>query len=338
MRRRVVGLAVVIVVAVAGAVTAWQRLAATDVETATVTRGPAVRAVYATGTVEPVVWAKVGPVTTGRIKSIEARDGKVVLRGERLAALDDREAQARLAELAARERYWREEAARQATLAERGIATREARERVAAEHLAAQAAIAAQQQRIADLVMVAPMDGVVLRQDGEVGEVVKSDDTLFWVGQPLPLRITAEVDEEDIPRVHPEQLALVKADAFPGEVLRGMVAEVTPKGDPVAKNYRVRIALPRDTRLRIGMTVEVNVVVEEMRDAVLVPAASVRVGADGRHVFVVADGAARRRSVRLGIEGRSSAEVLSGLEPGETVVINPPPGLADGHRVRAAGG
>jgi RND family efflux transporter MFP subunit len=209
---------------------------------------------------------------------------------------------------------------------------------VAAEHLAAQAAIAAQQQRIADLVMLAPMDGVVLRQDGEVGEVVKSDDTLFWVGQPLPLRITADVDEEDIPRVYGGQVALVKADAFPGEVLDGTVIEVTPKGDPVAKNYRVRIGLPANTRLRIGMTVEINIVVEEMRNAVLAPAASLRGVAGARHVFVVDDGVARRRPVRLGIEGRSSSEILAGLDAGEAVIVNPPPSLDDGQRVRVTGG
>ena len=146
-------------------------------------RGSAVEAVYATGVVEPVAWARVGPLATGRIASILARDGDEVRAGEVLARLDDREALARLAELEARAAYWREELGRQAQLADRGFASRDARERAQSEFLQVVAAIAAQRQRIGDLALVAPMDGSVLRQDGEVGETVDARTVLFWIGR-----------------------------------------------------------------------------------------------------------------------------------------------------------
>ncbi|MBL8699901.1 MAG: efflux RND transporter periplasmic adaptor subunit [Alphaproteobacteria bacterium] len=305
------------------------------VRAAVATRGPAVQAVYATGTVEPVLWAKVGPLATGRLAAILVRDGAEVEAGQPLARLDDREARARLAELEAREKYWREELARQTQLAERGFASRDSRDRAQSEHLQLQASIAAQLQRIADLTLVSPMQGIVLRQDGEAGETVESKTTLVWVGQPRPLRITADVDEEDIPRVQPGQVALVKSDAFVGQVLRGTVAEITPKGDPVAKSYRVRIALPHDTPLKIGMTTEVNIVVREVADALLVPAGALRGAGDARHVFVVDGEHARRRTVAVGIEGRALAEILGGLDAEARVVVDPPARLVDGARVRS---
>ncbi|MBI3453191.1 MAG: efflux RND transporter periplasmic adaptor subunit [Rhodospirillales bacterium] len=301
------------------------------VSTAAIVRGPAVQAIYATGTVEPLTWAKVAPVSTGRIVAIFRRDAEKVKEGGPLARLDEREARARLAELEAREKYWRDEVQRQAILAERGFASRETRDRSQSEHLQAQAAIAAQRQRILDLTLVAPMDGTVLRQDGEVGEVVDPKQVLFWIGQLTPLRITAEVDEEDIPRVREGQRTLVKADAFPGEELEGTVAEITPKGDPINKSYRVRIALPPDTPLRIGMTTEVNIVVRAVKDALLAPTGAVR---DGR-AFVVDGEMARARAVRTGIAGRGAVQILDGLAAGERVIIDPPAGLADGQRVRA---
>lgn len=307
------------------------------VEVAVATRGPAVQAAYATGVVEPLSWAKVGPLTTGRIAAIYARDGAPLKAGQPLARLDDREATARLAELEARERYWREELARQTQLADRGFASRDARERAQSEYLQVQAAIAAQRQRISDLTLVTPMDGIVLRQDGEVGETVESKSTLFWVGQPRPLRITADVDEEDIPRIAPGQVTYVKSDAFPDAQLMGRVAEITPKGDPVAKSYRVRVALPDDTPLKIGMTTEINVIVHEVPAAVLVPVGALRGPPRARFVFVVEDGRARRVPVEVGILGRSMAEIRTGLGPGARVVAQPPADLAEGTRLRILG-
>lgn len=296
-----------------------------------VTRGPAAQIVYATGTVEPVNWARVAPVTQGRVMAILARDGQAVTTGQPLAQLDDREARARLGELEARDRFWRDEVARTSALQERGFATREARERAQMEYLALQAAIAAARQRLADLTVVSPMEGIVLRQDGEIGEVADQRTTLFWIGQPTPLRITAEIDEEEIPSVQTGHVVLIKADAFPGETQHGAIGEITPRGDPVNRSFRVRVVLPDDTRLRIGMTTELNVVVRENRNALLVPAGAIVAG----HVLVVEDGVARRRAVRTGIQGRQMTEIVQGLRLGERVIAAPG-NLAEGSRVRVA--
>ena len=121
--------------------------------------------------------------------------------------------------------------------------------------------------------------------------MVDTTDTVFWIGDPKPLRITADVDEEDVPRVEPGQKVLLRADAFPDRVLEGGLTSITPKGDPVQKTYRVRIELPDDAPLLIGMTVEANVVVREDRRC--------RAGSDRR--------GARRVGVRaVGRPGRAT--------------------------------
>ena len=99
-------------------------------------------------------------------------------------------------------------------------------------------------------------------------------EILFWIGQPSPLQLVAEVNEEDIPKVSEGQTALIKADAFPDRELTAQVSRITPKGDPVLKNYRVYLDLPRDTPLRIGMTAEINIVTAEKTDALLLPLAA----------------------------------------------------------------
>jgi len=293
------------------------------------TRGPAVEAVYATGTVEPVVWAKVAPVTSGQIVDILARDGDPVKKGQPLARLDDREKRGNLELLAARRDFLQSELARAEQLHRRGFISWQGREQATSELKQAEAALAAAAKPLADTLLTAPMDGVVLRQDGEPGETVSAAQTLFWVGQPAPLRVIAEVDEEDIPLIHPGQRVLIKADAFPGQVLEGKVTDITPKGDPINKSYRVRVGLPENTPLRVGMTTEVNVVVREETDALLVPAAAV----SGGKVWVVENGRARRMPVKTGVLGEKKAEIREGLRGDEAVIADPPPGLKEGDAV-----
>ncbi|MBC7906599.1 MAG: efflux RND transporter periplasmic adaptor subunit [Rhodospirillaceae bacterium] len=332
-RRRFRRLPVLLLLAaiVVGAGYVISRSGTRDVELVKPFRGQAVEAVYATGVVEPEQWAKIAALAPGRIAEIFVREGDVVRQGQALARLDDREARARVAELEAKAAYWREQMTRSKALAERGIRSQDAFEKDKSELDQVNSAIAAARQRRSDLVVTSPIDGTVLRRDFELGEVVGLNDALFWIGAPRPLRITADVDEEDIPRVAPGQKVLIKADAFPDRVLEARVSRITPKGDPINKTFRVRVALPDDTPLLVGMTTEVNIVTAEKADALLV-AASALVGGQ---LFVVRDGEAVLRPVTIGIRGRKAIEVLDGVGPDDQVIANPPAGLKPGERVRA---
>ena len=297
-------------------------------------RGLAVDSVYATGIVEPVTWAQVSSLVPGRIADVRVHDGDAVKEGDLLAKLDDREAQANLRQLEVREQYWQEELARQRALEARGVASRATFERVQSDFLQAKAATAAARQRLEDLVLRAPIAGTVLRQDGEVGEVVDKQKILFSIGQPKPLRVTADVDEEDIVRLASGQKVLVKADAFPDRTLPGTVATITPKGDPINKSFRVRVALPENTPLLVGMTVEINVIARETPDALLVPAGAVRDG----HVFVVEADRAKRIRVKTGARGTTRTEIVDGLAADARIILDPPATLTDGARIRIANG
>ena len=323
-------LILVLVAATAGAGWLWQRAGVTEVTAAPPRRGTAVDAIYATGTVEAEYWARIAPVVPGRIAEILAHEGDTVHEGQPLARLDDREAHLKVAELEAKAAYWREEMLRSGVLAARGIRPQENEQKARSEYNQIIAAIAAARQRRTDLMVTSPMDGVVLRRDGEVGELAELKDTLFWVGAPRPLRITAEVDEEDIARVQVGQKVLIKADAFFDQVLEARIDRITPKGDPINKTFRVRVLLPDDTPLMVGMTTEINIIIQEHPDALLVPATAVIDGA----VMAVADGVVRALPIKIGIHGRTMVEVLDGLSTDQSVITSPPPGLKPGDRAR----
>jgi RND family efflux transporter MFP subunit len=332
---RVLTIALGVAVLAAAAGTYWYTTAASGVTVAEARTGRAVEAVYATAVVEPVHWGRVGPIATGRIAEIKVREGERVVRGQELARIDDDSARARIRELDARIGMLRADVARLRPLAKQGYSSQQSLERTESELEQVRASLAAARHALDQLVLRAPVDGIVLRRDGELGETVGSDRTLFWIGTPYPLRAEAEVDEEDIPRVRVGHKVLIKADAFPGQVLEGTVAEITPKGDPVSKSYRVRIALPDDTPLMIGMTIETNTVVRVTGDAVLVPVTAV--AAEGDVVWRVEDGRARRTPVVLGVRAPEEVEVRSGLAAGARVILSPPDDLKDGAPVRVRG-
>ncbi len=304
----------------------------TPVAVAPVTRGSAAEIVYATGVVEPEVWSAVAPLLRARIVETCRCEGQTVDKGALLFRLDDAEARARLAEYAARRALAEKQLARAERLLERRVGSQSAFDEAFAALTEAEAALAAQLRRLDDYVVTAPIAGEVLRLDGEIGEVAEPSQPLAWVGRPRPRRIVADVNEEDVPRVAIGQRALVKADAFPGGGLEAEVARITPKGDPVLKTYRVYLALPDETPLYVGMSVEVNVIARRIDGAVLAPAAAVRDGA----VFVVENGRARRAPVTLGLVSAERVQLLAGPAPGALLVsplIGP---IEDGARVRIA--
>ena len=322
-----------LLLAAAGGVAWYAMGGVTTVVASRPERGPAVEAVYATGAVEPTFWAKVSSTVVGRIAEIPVKEGDKVKIGDVVMRLDEREARHKLAEAEAKERFLVQEVTRMSMLAQRDFASQQQFQRTVSDHGQAVAAVAAARQRLADLALTSPLDGEILRLDGNVGEVVRSGDVVVWIGQREPMRIEAEVDEEDIPKVQRGQKVLVKADAWPSKVFAATVTSLTPKGDPVSKAYRVRITLEPAQPLQIGMTAEVNIIVRETKDALLVPFSALR----GEAVFIVDGARARRRPVKAGIVGTAKVEVLDGLLETDLVVSDPPAGLKDGAFVKARG-
>nr|WP_223843457.1 efflux RND transporter periplasmic adaptor subunit [Sinorhizobium fredii] len=328
MKRWIIGAIGLAAIAASTALFAWRP---TPVSVVVPSRGAAAEIVYASGTVEPRTWAKVAPVVRDRIVEQCDCEGSLVARGDILARLDDSQVRATLGELEARLGLAQEEFRRLSVLAERNVTSQQAVDRARSDLLQIEALIAGQKARLETYVLRAPSPGVVLRQDGEVGEVAELGTVLFWVGEPKPLLVVSEVNEEDIPRVEVGQRALLKADAFPGQNLEAVVDSVTPKGDSVTKTYRVRLRLPDDTPLRIGMSTDVNIVIRVSNNALLLPSSAV----NGNQVVLVEDGRARRHEIRTGIRGANGIEVLSGIDENARVV-SPYPAVADGARVTFA--
>ena len=294
------------------------------------TRGPAVQAVYATGTVESSVMMPIAARVAARLVELDSDEGRQVHKGEVLGRLEDTDLRNALAQLRSQEAFARREYERNAALEKAGLVARAAFDRSRSDWLAASAASAKAAAEVEYAQLVAPADGTVIHRDGEIGQLIPVNQAVFWISVDSPLRISAEVDEEDIARVRVGQEVLIRTDAFPERIFHGKVQSITPKGDAVARSYRVRVGFTEATPLMIGMTAESNIVVRKADSALLLPPSAIQ----KEHVWRVHDGKVESRAVSIGANGANAVEILSGLDPVDTVVLAPDANLREGKAVR----
>ena len=325
MRNKWLWILVVAVTAAAG-----MTVCPVAVTVAVPTRGPAVDAIYATGTVEPTVMLPIAPRNAGRIVELNVDEGSTVRKGQVLARLDDADLSSTVEELMARARFASEQYRRSQDLVKKGFMAATELDRTHADLDAAEAAVKRARQQRDYMALSAPAEGSIIRRDGEIGQFIPVGQPVFILSCCKPMRVTAEVDEEDIPRVRVGQKVLLRAEALPGQIIEGEVSDITPKGDPVARSYRVRIRLSDTRNLKVGMTIDANLVVAERQNALLVPSASVQQSS----VWLVRDGKLVRQPVKLGVAGTARVEVLEGIAADSLVVNSPATDLREGRSAR----
>ena len=319
----------VIVLGVAAAGVWWWRPPAVSVVHPV--RGPAVQAVYATGTVESSVMMPIAARLTARLVRLDIDEGQRVHKDQVMGQLEDEDLKHTLAQLRSQETFAKSDYDRDVDLLKDGLVTRAEFDRAQSAWRAAKAASARAAAELDFAKLIAPADGQVIRRDGEIGQLIPINQPVFWISVESPPRISAEVDEEDVARVAPGQEVLIRADAFPGRIFHGRVQSITPKGDPVARSYRVRIDFTESTPLQIGMTTETNIVIHENPQALLVPSTAVQ--AD--HLWLARDGRLESRPVSIGARGGKTVEIMTGVAPDDLVVVSPDPSMRAGQRVRS---
>lgn len=280
-------------------------------------RGLAIKAIYATGIVEPSVTLAIAPNLAGHLVEVNVEEGQTVLKGQVLARLKDQDLRSNVAELQARLGFARSYYQRLQTLGQRSLVAKLDIERAKADLLAAEAAVKRADAQRDYMTLLAPADGLIIRRDAEIGQFINTGQAIFQLSCCAPLRISAQVDEEDIAKVTVGQAVVLHTDNLPGEVLRATVSEITPKGDPVSRSYRVRMQLENPGNLKIGMSVDTNLLIEQHENALLIP--SIAIDKDNT-VWLVKNGKLHRQTLKIGIRSAAQTEILSGLDEQSQVV------------------
>jgi RND family efflux transporter MFP subunit len=243
-------------------------------------------------------------------------------------------AEARVAATAASSTAWSGEIARRAAALDVARA-----EEAEAQVALRQAAIEVEKTKIR-----APFEGLVVRKDAEVGEIVAPTGaggrgSVFTIVDPTSFEVQVDLSERRIAKVAEEDRATIFLDADPDTGHPGRVRKIWPRADKSKGTIEVRVTFDeRPKGLRPEMAA--RVVFRGQREAVpqeahvTVPARAVAGEGADAHVFVVEGGRAARRPVVLGERRGTTFVVAKGLAGGEEVVLDPPASLRDGDAVR----
>lgn len=278
-------------------------------------RQAAVQAVYATGTVEASLMIPIAPKIAARLMRLDVDEGSRVTAGQTLAQLEDTDLLQAAADAKAKMDLAQKDLTRAEKLSKSGAVSKGAFDEAQTNFQSSVASFERAKAEMDYLKLLAPEAGTIIRRDGEIGELITVGTAVFWMNGGDKIRIETEVDEEDIGLVQPGQNVAISADAFPGQIFNGKVLSITPKGDPVARSYRVRVGLDAETPLMIGMTAETNIITKEKQDAMMVPLASVNNG----HVIKITNGKAENIAVKTDIKTPDKIEIVEGISEEEIV-------------------
>ena len=188
--------------------------------------------------------------------------------------------------------------------------------------------------KLAQATIRADAAATILTRTVEPGDVVQPGKTLLTLATAGETRITAQIDEKNLPFVKAGDAALASADAFPDAKFKAEVYYVAPSVDVQRGAVEARLRVPEPpAHLRADMTLSVEIVGARKDNALVVPFNAVRGVANGSvSVLTVNAGKAATRAVRLGLRGGGKVEIVDGLQAGEQVIVNA--AIVPGARVR----
>ena len=188
--------------------------------------------------------------------------------------------------------------------------------------------------------IVAPYDGVITRRNVDVGDLTRpgtQGEPLFTVVRDDLVRISVSVPEMYATEVDPGDRVLIRLQATPGKDFEGKVARTSWTLDVKNRTLRTEIDVANTKgTLRPGLYAYATIIVEEHTNALTVPSSAVVRQDSQTYCVAVANGKAERKTVKLGFDDGTSAEILSGLQGDETIVRAYATGLTDGQPVEAA--
>jgi HlyD family secretion protein len=303
--------------------------------TAVVDRGDVTQTVAATGTLSAVITVKVGSVVSGNVAVLHADFNKQVKKGDLLAELDPvpfqekvDQAKAALDKAKVDVRNTEIGLRRQKALGEQGLAPQADLDQAQANYDSAVATVAQAQANLqqtqTDLrnsKIVAPIDGVVVDRQYDVGQSVAASftaPTIFTIAQDLTkMQVSADVSESDIGMCKVGQPVRFTVDAYPDQVFRGTISQIrlnaTVNQNVVTYPVIINVSNP-DLALRPNMTANVSIDVAVVKEVLRVPNAALRWRPEERDA-----GATLSPEERAARAGRDRGSVGAGKQLDRTV-------------------
>ncbi len=278
--------------------------------------------VEVTGQVTPIFQATLSSRIQGTIDELLAREGTQVSKGQILIQLDNRDVQADLARASAEVENAKAQLHRMKTLYAQDAVSKQEMENATRSYKVAEANRKAVLAQLSYTAVKAPFDGVITEKKVEAGELASPGQPLLKMEDPRQLRLEATVAEGDLKSVSRGDKIPILIDALGTQTLNGIVNQILPAGDPHTHTFIVKVDLPMTPGLKSGMFGRLQLD-KGTSHTILIPASSVVERGELTSVYVVgADRIARLRWIKAGRRFDQQLEILSGVNPGERVLLD----------------
>lgn len=290
---------------------------------APVTTEPLQQSVLLVGSLQAPEELLVVAKVDGGVLSLPIPEGSRVNKGDVLATIDDRKIKARLEDARARRKLAEATLTRAEGLRRTNSISVQEFDEAQAELDRAVATIALLQAEYDDTKVTAMMNGVITEHIVSVGQVVPVGQELMSLVQLDPLEISFEVPERYLSAVVEGLKVNVQTEAYGDEVFSGEVTYLAPRLSRTTRTLPVKASVPNpDGKLRPGMFGKVELILEEIPDALFVPESAVMQQGTGNMVVVRNPDSFRSefRPVEVGVRQGGRMQIVSGLTSGEQVV------------------
>jgi len=284
----------------------------------------------AIGSVAAVRGVTVSADLPGVVEKILFESGKKVRAGELLVQLDTRQEQAQLVGAQARNDLARLSLDRVSGLLDKGVTSQAEYDAAVAQEEQGRANVGETRAAIARKTIRAPFAGILGIRQANLGQYLHSGDPIVSLQAVDPIHVNFGVPQQEIAHVKAGREVRVSAAELPGVVFTGSISALDSVVDQTTRNIQVQALFDNpDGRLRPGMFVNVEVMLDEADPVVTIPASSISYAPYGNSVFIVEkmtgpNGASylgvRQQFVKLGASRGDQVAVLTGVKQGEEVV------------------
>jgi membrane fusion protein (multidrug efflux system) len=305
--------------------------APTPVEVARAESTPSESAIRSVGTLMSDESVTVSAEQTGRIIDIRFKEGQTVEVGDILVKLDDSLLQAELADARSRLGLAEGNLRRATTLSKTGAGTERASDEARSAQETARAALDLAQVRLSKTEIRAPFSGTVGLRLQSVGAFVQPGQAMVNLEKIDVLKLDFKVPELFLAQIRPGQSVEIAVDAIPDRTFTGEIYAIDPMVDVNGRALSIRARLAnKDGLLRPGLFARVGIRRHAGERVVIVPEGAIVPRGSGPVVFRVQNGKALETPVRLGERRSGAVEIVSGVDPEDTVVTAGHARLRDG--------
>ncbi len=278
--------------------------------------------ILATGTVLANEEVELNAEISGKIEHIMFKEGGRVQKGDLLLKINDAELQAQLLKLDFQERLTEDIEQRRKKLLENNLISPEDHEIALNELISIKAEIQLVKAQIDKTEIRAPFDGTVGLRYVSEGSYVSTDTRIANLQDAKHVKVDFSIPERYANSVRREQLIHFMI-AGSDERYEGKIYEIEPKIDPVTRTLQLRAISPnKDGKVIPGAFAEVELVLQHLDSALMVPTEALVPVLRGHQVYLLKNGRAQPQSVEIGIRTETKVQITAGLQVNDTLITS----------------